>query len=135
MTDPHPFERNRVEAVADERGADDADLDAALAEIQDAIAREETDGQYEYSSQHNFGWRDDGSYFLYGDGIWDTLGDELSLSDSTVGTAREVHRRAMVAAAGERDERESVEKMLADGTEPLVVVDTASDPPLYGQDV
>ncbi|WP_276302372.1 hypothetical protein [Halorussus lipolyticus] len=107
-------------------------LDDALARIQDALSR--NDDEYEYSSQHNFAWRDD-AYYLYGDGIWETLREELSLSDDEAGAAREVHRREMVASADGRDERDSLEGMFAEGTEPLVVVDTVEDPPLYGQDV
>ncbi|MFC4451528.1 hypothetical protein [Halorussus aquaticus] len=136
MTDvQHPFSDDRIAAVADERGADETDLDRALADVQDAISRDTGDDEYEYSSQHNYGWRDEEAYYLYGDGIWETLRKELSLSETVVEAAREVHRREMVASAEERGERASVEEMLADGTEPLVVVDTASQPPLYGQDV
>ncbi|NEU58060.1 hypothetical protein [Halorussus sp. MSC15.2] len=136
MTDvQHPFSDDRIAAVADERGVDETDLDSALAAVQDAISRTTGDDEYEYSSQHNYGWRDEEAYYLYGDGIWETLRGELSLSETVAEAAREVHRRKMVASAEERDERASVEEMLADGTEPLVVVDTASQPPLYGQDV
>ncbi|UPV76535.1 hypothetical protein M0R89_18555 (plasmid) [Halorussus limi] len=135
MTDvQHPFSSDRIAAVADERGVDETDLDRALADVQDAISRG-TGDEYEYSSQHNYGWRDEEAYYLYGDGIWETLRGELSLSETVADAAREVHRRKMVASAEERGERESFEEMLADETEPLVVVDTASDPPLYGQDV
>jgi hypothetical protein len=130
----HPFDRDRIGAVADESGVDESDLDAALDAVQEGISRERGDGEYEYSSQHNYGWRDD-AYYLYGDGIWNTLGEELSASEDVLSAAREVHRREMVESAAKRGERDSVESMFDEGTEPLVVVDTASDPPLYGQDV
>lgn len=134
MTDTdHPFSEDRIAEVADERGRDAEDLETVLASVQDAIARNES--EYEYSSQHNFAWRDDEAYYLYGDGIWATLRSELSLSDDEMESAREVHRRKMLASAEERGERDSLEEMFAEGTEPLVVVDTAEDPPLYGQDV
>ncbi|NHN61358.1 MULTISPECIES: hypothetical protein [Halorussus] len=134
MTDPdHPFSRDRIAAVADERGVGDADLEDALAGVQSAVARGE--GEYEYSSEHNFGWRDDEAYYLNGDGIWRTLADQLSLDEELAGAAREVHRRRMTESADERGEADAVAEMFADGAEPLVVVDTASDPPLYGQDV
>ncbi|WP_435181829.1 hypothetical protein [Halorussus sp. AFM4] len=134
MTDTeHPFSRDRIAAVADERGVGEGDLDDALASVQSAIARGE--GEYEYSSRHNFGWRDDDAYYLYGDGIWRTLADELSLDEDLTDAAREVHRRRMTESAERRDEADAVGEMLADGAEPLVVVDTASGPPLYGQDV
>ena len=134
MTDTqHPFSRDRIAAVADERDVSEADLDGALGRVQSAIARGE--GEYEYSSQHNFGWRDDDAYYLYGDGIWRTLAEELSLDEDLAEAAREVHRRRLTASADERDEGDAVAEMLADGAEPLVVVDTASEPPLYGQDV
>ncbi|WP_137286174.1 hypothetical protein [Halorussus salinisoli] len=131
----HPFSRDRIAAVADEYAVDEDTLDDALSRVQSAISRDSNDEEYEYSSQHNFGWRDEEAYYLYGDGVWETLRDELSLAESVAEAAREVHRRKTVASADERDERENVEEMLADGTEPLVVVDTASQPPLYGQDV
>ena len=41
-------------------------------------------------------------------------------------------RDRIVAVA---NERENVEEMFESGTEPLVVVDTAREPPRYGQDV
>jgi hypothetical protein len=129
---PHPFSRDRIAAVADEREIDEGTLDDVLARVQDAIAR--NDDEYEYSSQHNYGWRDEEAHYLYGDGIWETFADELSLSDD-VAAAREVHRRKMTTSAEARGERENVEEMFEEGTEPLVVIDTASDPPLYGQDV
>lgn len=134
-TTEHPFERERVEAVADERGLDPDDLDDALTRVQEAIAKDDSESEYEYSSQHNFGWEDGEAYYLYGDGIWGTLREELSLSADRAGAAREVHRRAMSESAADRGERESVEEMFEAGTEPLVVTNTASDPPLYGQDV
>lgn len=131
----HPFSDERVATVADETRVPADDLDDALARVQDAIARDERDDEYEYSSEHNFGWHDDEAYYLYGDGIWETLRGELSLSADLADAAREVHRRSMMESAEERGDRESFEEMLADGTEPLVVIDTASDPPLFGQDV
>ncbi|WP_135827162.1 hypothetical protein [Halorussus ruber] len=129
----HPFSEDRIAAVADERGVSEESLDDALARIQDAVSR--NDDEYEYSSQHNFGWRDEEAYYLYGDGIWETLRSELSLSDDEAEAAREVHRREMVASAEDRDGREALDGMFSEGAEPLVVVDTASDPPLYGHDV
>jgi hypothetical protein len=129
----HPFSGDRIAEVADERGVGETTLDDVLARIQDGLAR--NDDEYEYSSQHNFGWRDEEAYYLYGDGIWETLREGLSLSDGEADAAREVHRREMVTSAEDRDEREALDGMFAEGTEPLVVVDTASDPPLYGHDV
>jgi hypothetical protein len=134
-TTEHPFARDRLEAVAGDRDVDAEDLDEVLTRVQRAIAKDESDTEYEYSSQHNFGWEAGDAYYLYGDGIWETLGDELDLSDDHLAAAREVHRRTMLESAAERDERESVEEMFDDGTEPLVVTSTARDPPLYGQDV
>jgi hypothetical protein len=47
-------------------------------------------------------------------------------------TSHPFSRDRIVAVA---DERENVEEMFESGTEPLVVVDTAREPPRYGQDV
>ena len=134
-TTDHPFSRDRIETVAGEHDVDAEDLDEALTRVQRAIAKAESDSEYEYSSQHNFGWDDGDAYYLYGDGVWDTLGSELPSSEEHLAAAREVHRRAMLESASDRDERESVEEMLDGGTEPLVVTSTSRDPPLYGQDV
>ena len=139
-TTDHPFERERVETVADESGLEADQLEEALTSVQRAIARDADDSnaEYEYSSQHNFGWADDDAFYLHGDGIWGTLADELSLSEDLASAAREVHRRTMLDAAEESDdrtERETVEEMFSDGTEPLVVTNTGREPPLFGQDV
>ncbi|MFC4551349.1 MULTISPECIES: hypothetical protein [Halorussus] len=131
-TASHPFSRDRVSTVAEEYGVDVDDANDALDRIQDAIAR--GDGEYEYSSEHNYGWRDEEAYYLYGDGIWETLGHELDLSGDRLDAAREVHRQAMLDSAEARGERETVAEMFED-SEPLVVTDTADEPPLYGQDV
>lgn len=139
-TTDHPFARDRVETVADEFGIEADELDDFLTRVQRAIARDadESDSKYEYSSQHNYGWRDGEAYYLYGDGVWTTLREELSPSEGVAEAAREVHRRSMLDAAeasDDRTERETVEETFADGTEPLVVTNTGGDDPLFGQDV
>jgi hypothetical protein len=131
----HPFSDGRIAEVVEEHGVDDVELDEALARVQQAIARDRRESAYEYSSQHNFGWEDENAFYLYGDGIWETLREELSLSTDLVGAAREVHRRAMLESAEARDNRESVEEQFAEGVEPLVVTNTGREPPLFGQDV
>lgn len=132
-TTSHPFGHDRVVAVANEHGTDEERLDEALADVQRALER--TDGGYEYSSEHNYGWHDDDAYYLYGDGIWETLRTELSASEDVIIAAREVHYRAMSDAARERGEQSAVEEMLADGNALLVVTNTAEGPPRFGQDV
>ena len=134
-TTDHPLSRDRVESLADERGVAAGELDDALTNVQRSIARDGAESGYEYSSRHNFGWKDEDAYYLYGDGVWEALGDDLSLSDDLRDAAREAHREAALESAADRGERETVEEMLDDGNEPLVVTNVASEPPLFGQDV
>ncbi|RBI58990.1 hypothetical protein DMJ13_24585 [halophilic archaeon] len=133
MTDPsHPFSVDRIEDVAEERDVDEKRLDETLAQLQSELDR--SDGGYEYSSEFNFGWQDDrATYFYGGDDLWTWLGEKLSVPDEFLGPARDVHYRTMVESAAERDEKESVEEMLADGNEPLVVTNTSEGPPSFGQ--
>lgn len=127
----HPFSADRVGAVADEYDVDENRLDELLARIQNELDRE--DGGYEYSSEYNFGWQDDrASYFYGGSDLWEWLEESVPIPDGLLEPVREVHYRAMVDAAAERDERERVEGMLADGNEPLVVTNTSSGPPSFG---
>ena len=69
----HPFSDGRIVEVAEAHGVDEFDLDGALTRVQQAIARDRRESAYEYSSQHNFGWEDENAFYLYGDGIWETL--------------------------------------------------------------
>ena len=134
-TTDHPVSEDRTASLADERGVAVGELDDALARVQRSIAREDDGPEYEYSSRHNFGWEGEDAYYLYGDGVWEVLGENLSFSDGLRDAAREVHREAMLESAADRGERETVEGMFADGNEPLVVANVASEPPLFGQDV
>lgn len=129
----HPFTEDLVTAVADEHGVDREKLDTALDRIQRGIER--GDGQYEYSSEHSFGWSDDEAFYLYGNGIWETLGEQLSLDPDLLDPARTVHRRRTIESAERRDEERSVGKRLTEDTESLVVANTAEGEPLFGQDV
>ena len=133
MTDTsHPFSVERIEDVADERGVDENRLDETLARVQDELDR--TDGGYEYSSEFNFGWQDDrATYFYGGDDLWPWLDERLSAPEGLLESARAVHYRTMVEAAADRDEKETVEEMLTDGNEPLVVTNTSEGPPSFEQ--
>ena len=133
MTTASPFPRDRIERVATEQGVSAEELGDLLDRIQRALARDESG--YEYSSEHTYAWRDEEAYYLYGAGIWETFDRELSPGSALLDAAREVHRRAMLEAAEARGERGTVEGMFADGSEPLVVTNTAEEPPLFGQDV
>lgn len=131
MTHQHPFSSDRVADVAGERGVDESDVTETLERIQDALER--TEDTYEFSSQHNYGWHDEDAYYLYGDGIWTTLREQLSLSEDRIAAAREVHRRAMVDSAAERDREGTLEEMFEEGNEPLVVENDGEGPPRFGQ--
>ena len=132
-TATHPFPGERIEAVASKHGVPAEELSDLLGRIEGAITRD--GGGYEYSSEHNYGWRDDEAYYLYGDGVWETFDRTLSPDADLLDAARAIHRGAMLDAAEARDERETVEGMLADGNEPLVVTNTAEEPPRFGQDL
>ena len=139
-TATHPFPDERIETVASERGVPVEELSDLLDRIEGAITRDSSDrsrsgGGYEYSSEHNYGWRDDDAYYLYGDGVWERFDRTLSPDADLLDAARAVHREAMLDAAGARGERETVEGMFADGNEPLVVTNTAEEPPRFGQDL
>jgi len=132
MTD-HPFPHDIISTVADEHEIEQSDLEQTLEQIQDAIER---DGEtYEYSSQHTFGWKDEAAFYLYGDGIWETLEDELSMGQQERTAARAVHRTHMLESARQRDEYETVVDQFDDGVSALVVTNTAEREPLFGQDV
>ena len=132
MTD-HPFPRGVVAAVAEEYDTSTDDVEDTLAAVQDAIER--GDGKYEYSPQHTFGWSDEDAFYLYGEGIWGTLGDQLELADDRLEPARDVHRRYMLDSAERRGEADTVEEEFAEGATALVVTNTADGDPLFGQDV
>lgn len=127
----HPFSSDRVADAADEYDADESEIAETLERVQEAMER--TDDTYEFSSQHNYGWHDDDAYYLYGDGIWTTLREQLSLSEENLAAARAVHRSAMVDSAAERDRRDSLEEMFEEGNEPLVVENDGEGPPRFGQ--
>lgn len=129
----HPFPHDVITTVADEHEVDPTELDQILEQVQEAIQR--GDETYEYSSQHTFGWEDTEAFYLYGDGIWATLEDELSLAQRHVAPARAVHRTHMVDSARQRGEDESVIKQFDEGTEALVVANTAEGDPLFGQEI
>lgn len=129
-----PFSDDLVDGVADERSVDGDDLRAALADVQRRFER--GDGEYEYSSQHNYAWADDDLFYLYGsEHVWQSLREDLGVADALTDAARAVHERAMVASAAERGNEETVRGMLDDGNEPLAVANSGDDPPLFGQDV
>ena len=132
MTD-HPFPRDIVATVADEHEIARDQLDNILERIQRAIER--GDGQYEYSSQHNFGWKDADAFYLYSDGMWETLGKELSFEQSQLAPARTVHHRYMIDSAKQRNEGQTIGEQLDEELEALVVANTAEGDPLFGQDV
>ena len=132
MTD-HPFPRDVIAAVAEEYDTSTDDVDDTLAAVQDAIER--GDGKYEYSTQHTFGWSDEDAFFLYSEGIWRTLGDQLSVADDRLEPAREVHRQYMLDSAERRDDADTVEAEFENGASALVVTNTADGDPLFGQDV
>ena len=132
MTD-HPFPEDTITTVADEHDIARDQLDNALEQIQRAIERD--DGQYEYSSQHNFGWKDADAFYLYGDGIWKTLGKQLSLEQTQLAPVRTVHHQYMIDSAKQRNEEQTVGEQLDEGVEALVVANTAEGDPLFGQDV
>ena len=116
----HPLPDATVTDVADEHAVDLDDLEACLDDIQASMERE--GGEYEYSTQHNFGWQDDDAYYFYGsEHIWSTFRDELDHDEDVVAAARAVHRQAMLRSAEKRDEADNVREMLSDGNEPLVV--------------
>ncbi|WP_408957906.1 hypothetical protein [Natrinema sp. 74] len=129
----HPFPHDVVEAVTDEHETDRARLEALLERIQEALER--GDENYEYSSQHTFAWNDADAFYLYGDGIWETLADELSLERQAAAAARAVHRRDMLESARRRGDVDTVTEQFDDGAEALVVANTADGAPLFGQDV
>lgn len=129
----HPFPQDFVTAVADQYRSDPERLDETLGRIQHALER--SGGKYEYSSEHTFGWQDDAAFYLYGDGIWETLSEELSLGEERLEPARDVHRQFMLDSASERGEQQTVEQQFEDGTEALVVANTSEGDPLFGQDV
>lgn len=129
----HPFPEKIVTTVADEHEVTKDELDTVLERIQQTMQRDEE--KYEYSSHHNFGWSDADAFYLYGDGIWEALGTELSLEQSELAPARTVHHRFMVDSAKRRNEEEIVDEQLDDGLEALVVANTAEGDPLFGQDV
>lgn len=133
VTHRHPFSSDYVADAAGEHGIDEADVDETLGRIQDALERSGSEDAYEFSSQHNYGWHDENAYYLYGDGIWTTLREQLSLSEDRVAAARDVHRRAMVDSAAERDRKQSLEEMFEEGNEPLVVKNDGEGPPRFGQ--
>ena len=132
MTD-HPFPQDVVRTVADEYERDRDELERTLERIQTAIERDE--GKYEYSSQHTFAWEDPDAFYLYGDGIWETLEEELPVERRSLTAARAVHRTHMIESAKRRDEDETVAEQLEEGTEALIVANTASGEPMFGQDV
>ena len=129
----HPFSADRIEAIANDYGVEAERLEELLARVQDGLDRE--DGGYEYSSsEYNYGWQDDRASYFYGSAdLWEWLRREVPIPEELLDAVRAVHYEAMVESAGERDERESVEEMLADGNEPLVVTNTSEGPPAFGQ--
>lgn len=131
-TASHPFTDDRIESVAGEYGVDASRLDETLASVQDELGRD--DGGYEYSSEYNYAWKDDRAAYFYGDDdLWGWIEQEAAVPEELLGPVRETHRRAMLDAAAERGESESVEGMLTDGNEPLVVANTLQGPPAFGQ--
>ena len=130
----HPFPDDLVASIAGEHDVDRTKLDATLADVQARFERGED--EYEYSSQHNFGWADDELFYLYGsERVWETIGEELGLSDERTDAARAVHERAMLSSAAERGDEETVREMFLDGNEPLAVANRGDGPPRFGQDV
>ena len=116
----HPLPDATVTDVADEHAVELDDLEDCLDDIQASMERE--GGEYEYSTQHNFGWQDDDAYYFYGsEHIWTTFRDELDHDEAVVAAARAAHRQAMLNSAEERDDADNVREMLSDGNEPLVV--------------
>lgn len=132
MTD-HPFSRDAVTAVVEEYRIPEDELDRTLEEIQETFER--GDGKYEYSSQHTFGWEDEEAFYLYTDGTWETVSDELSLENERLDPAQEVHRRYMIESAKHRGKDETVSKQFTEGVQALVVANTAEGDSLFGQDV
>lgn len=132
MTD-HPFSRDAVTAVAEEYRIPEDELDRTLGEIQEAFER--GDGKYEYSSQHTFGWEDEDAFYLYADGTWETVSDELSLENEHLDPAQAVHRRYMIESANRRGKDETLSKQFTEGVQALVVANTAEGDSLFGQDV
>jgi hypothetical protein len=130
----NPLPDDIVTDVADEHEVDPDEFEACLDDLQRSLERE--GGEYEYSTQHNFGWRGDDAYYFYGsEHLWQTLREELSHDEDTVDAAREAHRRAMLRSAEARDKAENVREMLADGNEPLVVADPDGDTLGFGLEV
>lgn len=131
-TASHPFTDDRIETVADEHGVDASRLDGTLASVQEELGRD--GGGYEYSSEYNYAWKDDQAAYFYGDDdLWEWIEREAAVSAELLKPVRDTHRRAMLDAAADRGEAESVEGMLTDGNEPLVVANTLQGPPAFGQ--
>lgn len=129
----HPFPDTIVTAVANEHDIGKEPLDHDLDQVQQSIERSEW--QYEYSSEHTFGWKDADAFYFYGDGIWETLNEQLTLEEDRLAPVRTVHRRYMIDSAKRRNEAQSVRNQLEEGVEALVVANTAGGDPLFGQDV
>jgi hypothetical protein len=130
----HPLPDDIVTDVADEHAVAPEEVEACLDDLQRSLERE--DGEYEYSTRHNFGWQDGDAYYFYGsEHLWTTLREELPRDEDTVDAAREAHRRAMLRSAEARDEAENVREMLADGNEPLVAANPDGDKLGFGLEV
>lgn len=116
----HPLPNATVTDVADEHGVDPEALTACLDAVQASLESEE--GEYEYSTRHNFGWQDEGAYYFYGsEHVWETLREDVGYDEDVVAAARAAHRQAMLRSAEARGEADNVREMLGDGNEPLVV--------------
>lgn len=130
----HPFSDDLVTTIANERSVDLEQLRTALEDVQREFERD--DGKYEYSTQHNYGWKDDQAYYFYGsEDVWQTVQQDLSLSDELTDATRHVHERAMLQSASRRGEEQTVRGMFDDGNEPLVVINLDGGPARFGQDV
>ncbi|MFC7157383.1 hypothetical protein ACFQPA_18295 [Halomarina halobia] len=130
----HPFPDSLVTTVANERSVDPERLRAVLDDVQRRYERD--DGEYEYSTRHNYGWRDEQAYYLYGsENVWQTVQRDLSVADELTDAARHVHERAMLQSASGRGTERTVREMFDDGNEPLVVANPDGGGPRFGQDV
>lgn len=130
----HPFPTEIVRDVATETGVSTDRLVEMSRDLQEYLERD--DGGYEYSTRHNYGWRDEDAYYVYGSAnAWESFANDLPVTTAEASALRELHYRTMLASAATDGRERRVREMLDDGNEPIVVSGLAGEEAGFGQDV